>query len=62
MVIISAVLHFFGGIYPEGPKRANSLWKAAGIGYLIIFTAWLIITLILAFMGYSYGHWWQIKL
>ena len=42
----------------------KSIWKSAGIGYGIIFFAWLIINLFLALLGYKFqifGHWWEIR-
>jgi len=44
--------------------QVKSLWKAAGIGYAILFFAWNITSLILTLFGYRvgiFGPWWQIN-
>jgi len=40
--------------------RVKQLWRAAGIGYLILIFGWLVISIILWLFGYKFGSWWQI--
>jgi hypothetical protein len=37
--------------------NVKSIWKAAGIGYGIIFLAWIMINLILKSFGYAVDWW-----
>jgi len=49
---------------PTTMVKVKSLLKSAGIGYGIVFLAWIIINLILAVLGFKvdfFGHWWQIS-
>ena len=58
----SGVIFYFS-IKMEAPNplaKVKSLWKAAGIGFGIMFFAWLIITIFLSLIGYQFGPWWQI--
>lgn len=44
--------------------RIKSLWRAAGIGFLLIFFGWFLVDIILKILGYNtgiFGPWWQIK-
>jgi hypothetical protein len=70
LVIITGVIYYFSVFSPEilgewaTIANVRSIWKYAGIGYGIIFFAWLIINLFLAIIGYKFqifGHWWEIK-
>jgi len=68
-LLLVFLLVYTGAIYylamgaPEAIANVKSLWRAAGIGYGIIFFAWIIISFILTFFGYRvgiFGPWWQI--
>jgi hypothetical protein len=70
LVIITGIIYYLSVFSPEilgewaAIANVRSIWKYAGIGYGIIFFAWLIINLFLAFVGYKFqifGHWWEIK-
>jgi len=65
LAIFTAVIYYFSMGAPTTVINVRAIWRAAGIGYAIIFLAWLIINLFLAILGYKFqifGHWWQIKL
>ncbi len=47
----------FGG--PDIKQRVISWWKLIGIGYALLFFAWLIVGIFLALFGY-HGAWWSI--
>ena len=68
-LLLVFLLVYTGAIYylamgaPEAIARVKSLWRAAGIGYLLIFLAWNIISFILTLFGYKvgvFGPWWKI--
>jgi hypothetical protein len=70
LVIITGIIYYFSVFSPEilgewaAIANVRRIWKSAGIGYGIIFLAWLIINLFLAIIGYKFqifGHWWEIK-
>jgi len=69
LVIITGIIYYFSVFSPEifgewaAISNVRSLWKYAGIGYGVIFLAWLIINLFLAILGYKFqifGRWWEI--
>jgi len=68
LVILAAAT---GAIFYLSSKSPNvliqikSIWKAVGIGILVIFLAWTIITIFMSILGYRfgiYGQWWQIQI
>lgn len=65
LMVYSGVI-FYLSLKMEAPTpiaKVKSLWKAAGIGYGIIFFAWIIIDLILKIFGYNvgvFGPWWEL--
>ncbi len=42
-------------------ERVKSLWRAAGLGYLLILFGWMIVSVILSLLGFQFGSWWKIK-
>jgi hypothetical protein len=42
-------------------QRVKSLWRAAGLGYLILLFGWLIVSVLLMLLGFEFGSWWKIK-
>jgi len=66
LTLYSGIIFYFSGQlgFPEPLVHVKSLWKAAGLGYLIIFLAYTVINLFLAILGYKvgfFGPWWQIS-
>ena len=64
LTIISGVLYYLSLGEMKTIVQVKSLWKAAGIGYAIIFFGWLIIDIFLSILGYRvgiFGPWWKIK-
>jgi len=70
LVVATGIIYYFSVASPEilggwaAVPNIRAIWRSAGIGYGIIFLAWLIINLFLAIIGYKFqifGHWWQIK-
>ena len=70
LALASGIIFYFSGYLSEqfGVSdpilKVKSLWKAAGIGYLIIFSAYTLINIFLALFGYKvgvFGPWWVIK-
>jgi hypothetical protein len=65
LVAITGVMFYFS-ISTETPdpiSKAKTIWKAAGIGFGVIFLAWNIVCFILTLFGYQvgiFGLWWQI--
>lgn len=63
----SGVIFYFSGQLgiPDPLTQVKSLWKAAGIGLVVIFLAWVGISLILGLFEYQvglFGDWWKIEL
>jgi len=64
LVVASAVIYYFSMGAPATIINVKSIWRSAGIGYGILFLAWIIVNLLLAIFGYKvgvFGHWWEIK-
>jgi hypothetical protein len=63
LAIATGVIYYFSMGAPTTMAQVKSILKSAGIGYTIIFLAWIILNLILAILGYQtgiFGRWWQI--
>lgn len=63
LILIVGATSYFSFGSPDVPAKAKALLKAAGIGFAIIFGAWLIVNWILILLGYQsgiFGKWWQI--
>lgn len=64
LVIAVGVIYYFSTGAPTAMMKVKSILKSAGMGYLIIFLAWIFINLFLAIIGFQagiFGHWWEIK-
>ena len=67
LVLYSGIIFYFG--LPMGTAepvaKVKSLWRAAGIGLLIMFFAWTFINLFLGILGFPvgiFGNWYEIPL
>ncbi len=65
LAVASGVIFYFSAKMeaPDPIAKVKSLWRAAGIGLIIIFSAWFIVSLFLTIFGYQvgvFGPWWQI--
>lgn len=63
--IMSSVIAYFSLGRPNTLARIKSIWKSAGVGYLIMFLAWTIINLIMAIVGYQvqlFGRWFELPI
>jgi len=63
LVIASAIIFYFSGQLgiPDPTAQVKSIWKAVGIGLLVVFLAWIITSVILGLLGYKvgiFGTWW----
>jgi len=64
LIAATGVIYYFSLGAPATVVNVKAIWKAAGIGYGIIFLGWTIISLLLSILGYQFeffGHWWEIK-
>jgi len=59
MIVATAGLFYSPFRTPELLDRVKTAWKAIGIGYLLLFFAWVIVGIILSLMGFQ-GLWWKI--
>ena len=63
LLIIASGLIFYFSMGREDPlPRVKTLWKAAGIGFGIIFLAWLLVNIGLSLVGFkfgAFGKWWN---
>ncbi|MBU0547110.1 MAG: hypothetical protein ABH876_00940 [Patescibacteria group bacterium] len=57
LTILTAVIFYFSLGSTNTIINIKSIWKSAGIGYGIIFFAWIFINLILKFLGYTVDWW-----
>lgn len=63
LTIASAIIFYFSGQLgiSDPAAQVKSIWKAVGIGLLVIFLAWIIVSVILGIFGYKvgiFGTWW----
>jgi len=66
LALASGIIFYFSGQFglADPLSQVKSLWKAAGIGYLIIFSAYTLVNIFLAIFGYKigvFGPWWVIS-
>ena len=64
LALATGVIYYFSMGAPQTMVKVKSILKSTGIGYGIIFLAWLIINLILTLLGFQvelFGRWWQIN-
>lgn len=65
LILATGIISYVGGL--EGSElglRIKSIWKSVGWGLLIIFFAWLIVTILLPILGFKtgiFGPWWKIQ-
>ena len=59
MVVATAGLFYSPFRTPELLERVKTAWKAVGIGYLLLFFAWVIVGILLSLIGFQ-GLWWKI--
>ncbi|MDO8663214.1 MAG: hypothetical protein Q7K28_00010 [Candidatus Wildermuthbacteria bacterium] len=61
--IASGATIYFSFGNPNTIVQVKSIWKSAGIGWLAMLLAWIIINLIMNLIGFQgkfFGHWWQL--
>jgi hypothetical protein len=61
LVLITGVVFYTSLGDAATIERVKSLWRAAGIGYLLIIFGWLAVSVVLTLFGYQFGTWWKIK-
>lgn len=64
MTVATAVVFYLSIGKTELIINIKSMWQSIGKGFAIIFLAWSIVNIFLAFLGYRvgiFGPWWQIK-
>ncbi len=60
-----AIFYLSPSLGTEVLARVKAVWRAVGIGFVILFFGWLILTMGMPMIGYDtsiYGFWWQIEL
>lgn len=64
LAVATGVIYYFSMGNPKTMAKVKSLLKSAVTGYIVIFFAWMILTTILAVIGFEveiFGRWWEIK-
>jgi len=64
MALISVVLFYLSMGNPEVLIKVKAIWKAVGVGIIILFLGWTFISILMTVFGYRfgiYGPWWQIS-
>ena len=62
--IATGVIYYFSMGAPTTIVNVRAIWRSVGVGYGILFFAWIIVNLLLAILGYKvgiFGHWWEIR-
>lgn len=65
LALASGIIYYTSMGNETTVARVKAIWKSAGIGCLIIFTAWLAVNWLLALIGFQvqiFGHWWQLPI
>lgn len=64
LVAATGVIYYFSMGDPKTMVKVKSLLKSALTGYIVIFFAWMILTTMVAILGFKveiFGRWWEIK-
>jgi hypothetical protein len=64
LTIATGAIFYFSGGSPATMAQIISIWKAAGIGYGVVFLGWIIINWLLIILGFEvsvFGQWWNIN-
>ena len=61
LVLITGVIFYTSLGDAATIQRVKSLWRAAGLGYLIVLFGWVIVSVLLTVLGFQFGSWWKIK-
>lgn len=59
LILITGLIFYTSLKTPELLDKVKTAWKAVGIGYGILFLAWIIVGFLLQIMGFP-GLWWKI--
>ncbi len=59
LIAATAFLYYSPFKTPDVIDKVKTAWKAIGIGYALLFCAWVIVGVILSIVGFS-GLWWKI--
>ena len=65
LVALSGAIYYFSMGSIEAVSQVKLIWKAAGVGYGLLFFSWLIINLFLMLFGYNagiFGPWYQFNI
>lgn len=65
LVALSGAIYYFSMGSLEAVSQVKLIWRAAGIGYGILFLGWLIINIFLMLFGYNvgiFGPWYQFRI
>lgn len=63
--IFSGAIFYFSLGNPGVLMQIKSIWKAIGIGFIIVFFSWMFINLFLGILGFNiniFGRWYELKL
>ncbi len=61
LVLITGVIFYTSLGDAATIQRVKSLWRAAGLGYLIVLFGWVVVSVLLTVLGFQFGSWWKIK-
>lgn len=61
LVLITGIIYYTSLGDASTMERVKSLWRAAGIGYLVLLFGWIVVSIMLSLLGYQFGSWWKIK-
>ncbi|TSC56870.1 MAG: hypothetical protein Greene071421_380 [Parcubacteria group bacterium Greene0714_21] len=63
MAIATGAIIFFSFGGPDVMTKVRAMWKAVGIGVLILLFSWLFLNILLGLVGFNikfYGHWYEV--
>lgn len=64
-IVVGGFYLFIGGANPDNQRKGKTILFSVAIGLLVVYTAWVVIEGILAFMGVAewtgLRSWWQIS-
>jgi hypothetical protein len=60
LVLATGGLFYLSPNNPDMISKAKKMWQAIGIGYAILFTAWILVSWLMVAVGFAKPDWWKI--
>ena len=60
LVLATGGLFYLSPNNPDLISKVKKMWQAVGIGFAILFMAWILVSWLMIAVGFSKPDWWKI--